>query len=1766
MSLSAQGKPQALLIQLEFATWEMARPWTYSANFGVRDGLEAHGFECHTIPAIPPSPSAPSLASWLQHARQLCKGKRFDLVWVWLVHYDFDADFLEWIASLAPIRVGYVMESLSYSDEEHRFSPITLRRAAVVERQMQCLTHVLTCDELDSDALVKKGIAKATWCPTFVPERFMLPPTSQAENHVAAFHGTLYGHRRAWLEHPALKGRLISPGSQTTDIHRAFDRLQARAAQVLKKTPAEVEAFLPHYLSELRQIRLAECTQWMQELTRWACIINLPGFAKCYGGRVLEAMAVGRPVISWDIPNRPRNRSLFEDGKDILLFNQDDPSVLASHITRVLDDRDFALQLATNANRKVRSHHTAEVRIGQMLEWMTSGTEPSFHADHVGHTAPVPTHDRTMTATHVDVASRPATGGDAVSPLSPPVISIIIPCFQQAHFLSDAVESVIAQTYDNWECLIVDDGSPDNTPIIAAQLVARYPNKRLRVIRKANGGLADARNAGIREAQGRYILPLDADDRLHPDFLKDTAAVLQQQPDVSIVYVDEQNFGETSHIHRKGISNVSNLLQGNVHDYCSLYRREVWQAVGGYSRAMYIGAEDWNFWLAAAKRGFRSFHIEKPLFQYRNRAGSMVAQVHSNMALVQAHLTFHHPDLFSEAQRAQAARLLSQITVEQKQQLDRTYAIHGDDELLATFHRLAHSAVQKDETAPKPMAAQITPSHVAASGPVMPTEHEHDDGYYEDLFIRNPEWSTPEPNNDETARWVKIASILEHLVRERSKHGNSERLRILDLGCGRGWLANLASGYGDCTGVEPVSGVVAYARKLFPHVRFYSGTADTLLREPAFTPFDVVLSSEVIEHVPRPEQAEFVRVLRRLIKPQGHVIITTPRREVFDLWQKIAPPNQPVEDWLSEDDVSRLFAGNLFTCRGRNRVCIELPNFRFLPAPMPSDYESRKLIPFYQVSVWQAPNKQGAVSALPFDSAPAVTVIVPTCDRPDRLRTALLSILGQTFHDFEIIVVNDGTLDVSEVVAPLNTDGRITTIRHDRNRGLAAARNTGLRVAKGTYIAYLDDDDTYFPEHLETLVTALRDGQHKIAYTDAWRIHEERQGDHYVAVGRDLPYSRDFNCIDLLISNYFPVLCVMHEKRCLEQTGVFDESLFAHEDWDLWIRMATVHPFLHIQKITAAFTWRRDGSSMTSSTSDTYRRTTEIIYKKYRPYAERIAGVLEAQQKKLEGMRSGAQAKTFDCSIIIPVWNNLALTTQCLTALAEVTQGVSYEVIVVDNHSTDGTPAFLSGLGGDVRIITNDENLGFAKACNQGAQAAKGEYLVFLNNDTIPQTGWLSALVEEVKTHSDVAVVGSKLLYEDGTIQHAGVAFSREWFLPYHLYRGGNAQAACVSRRREMQCVTAACMLVRRNVFEQAGGFDEGYRNGFEDVDLCLKIRKLDWKVVYQPQSVLYHLESKTPGRKAHEQDNSRRLQERWGACWWLADEDLLHFEDGYAVHSYIKDGMLSYRLDVIADAQTTAQRSMLADIQRAGMRQDCDAVAGYLRRVQEWPSDPWILRWGALLCTGIAQPTLAIPFWKRILSIEECPYARIGLAKQALETGAFQDADHHLAALLEHEPSHGEGWLLRGIVAMQRLAYAESERAFEQARRFGADQRKATMGLVMALMGGNQPEAAWTEIVALCAHEPDDEECMHWLLRCGTMLQRWEALAARLSSFVARNPGNIAVRFALAGVLLRAGRRVDAQREYDWLRAMVPTFEGMDELAKQLAESERRLVPNHAA
>jgi GT2 family glycosyltransferase/tetratricopeptide (TPR) repeat protein len=563
-------------------------------------------------------------------------------------------------------------------------------------------------------------------------------------------------------------------------------------------------------------------------------------------------------------------------------------------------------------------------------------------------------------------------------------------------------------------------------------------------------------------------------------------------------------------------------------------------------------------------------------------------------------------------------------------------------------------------------------------------------------------------------------------------------------------------------------------------------------------------------------------------------------------------------------------------------------------------------------------------------------------------------------------------------------------------------------------------------------------------------------------------------------------------------------------------------------------------------------------------------GICEAAEQGAGSIPPAAACKPsslrFKASIIIPVFNKLELTRQCLTTLASITTMPEYEVIVVDNASSDGTAEFLTELGGDVQVISNPENYGFAVACNQGANAARGEFLLFLNNDTIPTDGWLNALVDEVERHPDVAVVGSKLLYEDGTIQHAGVAFSRIVFTPYHIYRKFPADSPMVNRRREFQCVTGACMLVRRDVFEQAGRFDEGFKNGFEDVDLCLKIRERGWRIVYRPDSVVYHLESQTPGRKTHDRDNARRLLERWSQKWWIPDEDMLYLSDGLACHVRTDQGMLYNHLEPLASVADRTAWQLVADTQSAAQRQDFVAVKTLLHDVDRWPNDVWVLRWGALVCKYIGVSNVALSFWKRVLAIGPDADGYHALAKSALEEGRLDEAEHCLSELRSCSPKHGDGWLLSGILAMQRNRLAEAKTAFEQAGAYGADRRKAQLGLGMAAMGLTESADAWELFLAVATDHPDDAETLHWLLRAGTVLQRWEQLEPVLNRYVSRNPGDLSLRFALAGVFLRLARWADARREHDSIRMLDPAFDGLSELASAIDENEPVLTEHHAA
>jgi GT2 family glycosyltransferase len=252
-------------------------------------------------------------------------------------------------------------------------------------------------------------------------------------------------------------------------------------------------------------------------------------------------------------------------------------------------------------------------------------------------------------------------------------------------------------------------------------------------------------------------------------------------------------------------------------------------------------------------------------------------------------------------------------------------------------------------------------------------------------------------------------------------------------------------------------------------------------------------------------------------------------------------------------------------------------------------------------------------------------------------------------------------------------------------------------------------------------------------------------------------------------------------------------------------------------------------------------------------------------------------------SIVVPVHGKAALTTQCLDRLRPIVEARDdVEVIVVDDGSPDATQDLVSGEHPWVRLIGHERTQGFAAACNAGAGATEGEFLLFFNNDLAGEDGWLDALLTPADNHGRAGIVGCKLIYPNRTIQHAGTVICSD-LLPRHVYRTFPADHPAVDRPRCFQAVTAACMLVRRALFEQAGGFDASFGNGFEDVDLCLRLNDADHEVHYCPASVLVHFEAATRGEDSNAfRRNAERYLARWGAI--VKPDDIA---------TYVADGLL---------------------------------------------------------------------------------------------------------------------------------------------------------------------------------------------------------------------------------------------------------------------------------
>jgi O-antigen biosynthesis protein len=497
-----------------------------------------------------------------------------------------------------------------------------------------------------------------------------------------------------------------------------------------------------------------------------------------------------------------------------------------------------------------------------------------------------------------------------------------------------------------------------------------------------------------------------------------------------------------------------------------------------------------------------------------------------------------------------------------------------------------------------------------------------------------------------------------------------------------------------------------------------------------------------------------------------------------------------------------------------------------------------------------------------FAYAPRVSIVL-TAGNTDgrRLRGAIDSVRAQTYPYLELYVLVDdattteGVRQVLDDCAALDRRIRVTCLAAQAQR--AAAGNTAIDMATGEFIGWLHADDELSADAIFEVVQRLNDcADLDVVYSDEDRLDADGR--------RVEPFFKPDWSPDLLLScNYIHRLGVFRRRRLLE-IGGFRVGLPGGEDYDLVLRLTErTGRIAHIPKVlyhgrkTSA-----DVSTMPEAAS--WRRAlADALRRRGTP-----GWVQDAPGSRSPIVRYRVVGTPL-VSIIIPTRDHGELLQQCVSSIEERTAYPHYEIIVIDNGSVDPmTMKCLDAVGRRWEVHRYAAAFNFAAVSNFGAAKARGEYLLFLNDDTqVIRAEWLSAMLEHAQ-RPGVGAVGAKLLYPHGRIQHAGIVLGVGGVAGHalrHLPETALRPLRLADCVRNCAAVTAACMMVPRAVFGEVHGFDERFRVAYNDVDLCLRIRERGYLIVYSPLAALYHHESASRGRLHPPEDEALCLQ-RWGS------------------------------------------------------------------------------------------------------------------------------------------------------------------------------------------------------------------------------------------------------------------------------------------------------------
>lgn len=516
-----------------------------------------------------------------------------------------------------------------------------------------------------------------------------------------------------------------------------------------------------------------------------------------------------------------------------------------------------------------------------------------------------------------------------------------------------------------------------------------------------------------------------------------------------------------------------------------------------------------------------------------------------------------------------------------------------------------------------------------------------------------------------------------------------------------------------------------------------------------------------------------------------------------------------------------------------------------------------------------------------FAQKPLISIVIPLyCTPLPYLKELLESVRRQSYENWQLCLADGSPDDKAKefIEKHYGREKRIVYRKLEENGGISANTNEAVALAAGEYLMLCDHDDTLEPDALYEIVKAINDTSADVLYTDEDKVSMD--GRHYF----DPNFKPDFNLFRLRENNYICHIFVV-KKSLTDETGLLRSEFDGAQDFDFILRCCEkAQKIMHIPKVL--YHWRCHMDS-TAADPSSKAYAYEAGRKAVREHYQRLGIDAKVEMTERPGWyRSHVKVQGNPLiSVIIPNKDHTDDLELCLFSMTRKSTYRNYEILIVENNSEkEETFEYYRKLPDrypKARVLTWEKEFNYSAINNFAAKEAKGEYLLFLNNDVeILTPDWMEEMLQNCQ-QENVAAVGAKLYYPDDTIQHAGVVLGLGGIAGHIMCRASKEDPGYFGRMisvQEISAVTAACMMVKKSDFDAVGGLDETFQVAFNDIDLCMKFRAAGKKIIFTPYAELYHYESKsrgledTPEKQFRFDKEVKRFQEKWAQQLEMGD------------------------------------------------------------------------------------------------------------------------------------------------------------------------------------------------------------------------------------------------------------------------------------------------------